>query len=343
MRNKKPDGSTTCRVNMETRPTFLRRVHRPAHLRRYASNNTNRRAGGVAAARCANVRADTSGTAGARRGLGAGRLQRQRDRGSEARGWRRAASVACAQTQVKENVAPMAPSKSMASGSPQGSPGLLAAAMLSGATGGIGEIFDCLPVPGAAACAQGPAACAAGAQPAPQLSGKRRRTRLPPCRTPSGCPPPAARHPRLPPTCAQTWIRACLGWSADAPAACHPPTVTRTAAADIHGRVRGARCRRNSRRPDCRVTAARQQRARSQQGSAVYRIASPLRIRLAPRVATATGGRVGGGSKEAGEAGALRHALGGDSSVSEYPLRRNAPCGARAASTRVGVRGNSAT
>ena len=120
-----------------------------------------------------------------------------------------------------------------------------------------------------------------------------------------------------------------------------PPAVTRTAAADIHGRVRGARCRRNSRRPDCRVTAARQRRARSQHGSAVYRIASPLRIRLAPRVATATGGRVGGVSKEAGEAGALRHALGGDSSVSEYPLRRNAPCGARAASTR--VRGNSAT
>ena len=50
----------------------------------------------------------------------------------------------------------MAPAKSRKGSSPEGTDGLLAAARLSGATGGIGEIFDCLPISAAAAVSQLP-------------------------------------------------------------------------------------------------------------------------------------------------------------------------------------------
>ena len=73
----------------------------------------------------------------------------------------------------------MAPAKSRTGSSPEGTSGLLAAAMLSGATGGIGEIFDCLPISAAAAAAQSLPKHDPGHQPS-QLSGDGSFPFLPP-------------------------------------------------------------------------------------------------------------------------------------------------------------------
>jgi hypothetical protein len=94
----------------------------------------------------------------------------------------------------------MAPAKSRTGSSPEGTNGLLAAAMLSGATGGIGEIFDCLPISAAAAAAQGLPKHAPGHQPS-QLSGDGS--------FPSALPATASAHAAgLKPWCSQEVMRA---------------------------------------------------------------------------------------------------------------------------------------